>query len=282
MLLLFPSRQRIEATYLCDIFRLSEVYWLFSEPRRHAHLSLHDTFPTGSVGTTRYVSIDTDFINFSFCHIFRRSTGSGAANLLIKQSFIRGRTSIALASTEPARLAGRNALNIFRLFRTMNPEEEIVLALQRSLVSLASESGETAAARSRGQQQGQQQQQQQEQLHHLLEHGHRRPIIQDKSRNARTDSDLLNIAPSKTASVKARARHPGECDVNYAPMLETYHQCGNLPQMKKQKTEVESKLWVKRKMFAVSASLSAWLHICTVENVRLLACHSNKKINFSA
>jgi hypothetical protein len=59
--------------------------------------------------------------------------------------------------------------------------------------------------------------QQQEQLHHLLEHGHRRPIIQDKSRNARTDTDLLNIVQSQTASMKAHAKHLGKCDVNYAP-----------------------------------------------------------------
>ena len=67
------------------------------------------------------------------------------------------------------------------------------------------------------QQQQQQRQEHQEQLHHLLEHGHRRPIIQDESRNARTDTDLLNIVQSQTASMKAHAKHLGKCDVNYAP-----------------------------------------------------------------
>ena len=69
----------------------------------------------------------------------------------------------------------------------MNPEVEIVLALQSSRLLRSND-----LEKLKQQQQQQQRQEHQEQLHHLLEHGHRRPIIQDKSRNARTDTDLLN------------------------------------------------------------------------------------------
>ena len=100
--------------------------------------------------------------------------------------------------------------NVLKLLEATNPAEEIVFALQSSRL-LRSYDLEKL------QQQQQQRQEHQEQLHHLLEHGHRRPIIQDKIRNARTDTDLLNIVHSQTASMKAHAKHPGKCDVNYAP-----------------------------------------------------------------
>ena len=79
--------------------------------------------------------------------------------------------------------------NVLKLLEDMNPEEEIVLALQSSRLLRSYHDLEKL--------QQQQRQEHQEQLHHLLEHGHRRPIIQDKSHNARTDTDLLNIVQSK-------------------------------------------------------------------------------------
>ena len=94
--------------------------------------------------------------------------------------------------------------NVLKLLKATNPAEEIVLALQSSRL-LRSYDLEKLQ-----QQQQQQRQEHQEQLHHLLEHGHRRPIIQDKIRHARTDTDLLK---SKYSAV-TNSVYEGTCETS--------------------------------------------------------------------